>query len=989
MKLIKNIKLLVYFYLFLSILRSEIPSGYYNSANGLSGSSLQDALHEIINDHTKFPYTSSSTDVWDVLKDVDEDPSNSSNVILIYTGRSQAKSENSGESSTSGNNRWNREHVWSKSHGFPNESDTAYTDIHHLKPCDESVNSSRSNKDFDDGGSAHSEATDCNYDSDSWEPRDAVKGDVARMMFYMEVRYDPGVHTDGTTYDLELVDNTGTSGATFGKLSTLITWHSNDPVDDAERTRNDEVYSYQGNRNPFIDYPEFVSSIWGSGPLSPSNLATTSISENSLSLSWTDNATNETSYKIYKDEVLVETLNSNSTSITINGLTKNTKYKFWVKSYNSDGESFPAELNVTTRGIYISEVSEGTSYTTEFLEFYNNHTSSTNLTGYKLVMVDASDNSSENVFDIGTDGDGGDVSIPAKGFLVISRGANESTFTTGFSSFPSAASFYDGNTALYFGAGTARKWRIRANDGSANTDDGTLIDETTAAAAGSGNRTVQNPISTFTTSSSSSGSNSTPGQLDLGQRLQSLTITGNSGFRMLSSPVSGAIFNDLLSESWTQGITGSDAGTDGTANVWTLNQVTQAWAELSNMSSSSLNAGQGFLFYVYDDIDFDGDSDLPITLYVNGTSITGDVVINSIDDGDYYLAGNPFVQSIDWDLVSKTNMSSVVSVWDDASSSWKTWNGSTGDLSNGLIAPYQGFWIQASGGTGSITIQDADISSTETSFYGRSINDDSLKVMSFEVTYGEKSAITFFSFSQEGSVDIDHGDSRKILPLQATPRIEIMSYSEQIPLKINNLPYQIDNSINIPMEIMILDVEENNFRTQEGEVDIIWDINELISNTQIDLLDTYTGERINLNSIGSTGVHNFEIFESGSFSYQSSSINAHYPTSVNPRFKIILNNSNIKIDKEPQLPYIFSVNKIYPNPFNPSLKVELEVEDASEIKLTIFNLNGTSVETRNVNFIKSGLHEVLWTPNQIASGIYILKIDYKNHSVYKKITFLK
>ena len=575
MKLIKNIKLLVYFYLFLSILRSEIPSGYYNSANGLSGSSLQDALHEIINDHTKFPYTSSSTDVWDVLKDVDEDPSNSSNVILIYTGRSQAKSENSGESSTSGNNRWNREHVWSKSHGFPNESDTAYTDIHHLKPCDESVNSSRSNKDFDDGGSAHSEATDCNYDSDSWEPRDAVKGDVARMMFYMEVRYDPGVHTDGTTYDLELVDNTGTSGATFGKLSTLITWHSNDPVDDAERTRNDEVYSYQGNRNPFIDYPEFVSSIWGSGPLSPSNLATTSISENSLSLSWTDNATNETSYKIYKDEVLVETLNSNSTSITINGLTKNTKYKFWVKSYNSDGESFPAELNVTTRGIYISEVSEGTSYTTEFLEFYNNHTSSTNLTGYKLVMVDASDNSSENVFDIGTDGDGGDVSIPAKGFLVISRGANESTFTTGFSSFPSAASFYDGNTALYFGAGTARKWRIRANDGSANTDDGTLIDETTAAAAGSGNRTIQNPISTFTTSSSSSGSNSTPGQLDLGQRLQSLTITGNSGFRMLSSPVSGAIFNDLLSESWTQGITGSDAGTDGTANVWTLNQVTQ------------------------------------------------------------------------------------------------------------------------------------------------------------------------------------------------------------------------------------------------------------------------------------------------------------------------------------------------------------------------------------------------------------------------------
>ena len=62
-------------------------------------------------------------------------------MILLYTGRSQAKSENSGESSASGSNRWNREHVWSKSHGFPSESDTAYTDVHHIRPADESVNS--------------------------------------------------------------------------------------------------------------------------------------------------------------------------------------------------------------------------------------------------------------------------------------------------------------------------------------------------------------------------------------------------------------------------------------------------------------------------------------------------------------------------------------------------------------------------------------------------------------------------------------------------------------------------------------------------------------------------------------------------------------------------------------------------------------------------------------------------------------------------------
>ena len=247
---------------------SQIPTGYYDPAQDLSGSELKSALHDIISDHVKFPYTSTSTDVWDILKETDEDPNNSDNVILIYTGRSQAKTENSGESSTTGSNRWNREHVWSKSHGFPAEIDTAYTDIHHLRPADESVNSSRSNLDFDNGGAAHVEATECSYDGDSWEPRDAVKGDVARMMFYMVVRYDPGYHTDNSLYDLELVDYAGVDigdppgEPLFGKLSTLIQWHLQDPVDTFEQNRNEVAYSYQGNRNPFIDHPEWVESIF-------------------------------------------------------------------------------------------------------------------------------------------------------------------------------------------------------------------------------------------------------------------------------------------------------------------------------------------------------------------------------------------------------------------------------------------------------------------------------------------------------------------------------------------------------------------------------------------------------------------------------------------------------------------------------------------------------------------------------------------------------
>ena len=131
---------------------------------------------------------------------------------------------------------------------------------HHLRPCDISVNSSRGTKDFDNGGEQHHEATECYYTSTSWEPRDAVKGDVARMMFYMATRYE-GENDDP---NLELVDYTGTETKTpfFGKLSTLMEWNEEDPVDDFERNRNEVVFSYQGNRNHFVDKPEFVNAIY-------------------------------------------------------------------------------------------------------------------------------------------------------------------------------------------------------------------------------------------------------------------------------------------------------------------------------------------------------------------------------------------------------------------------------------------------------------------------------------------------------------------------------------------------------------------------------------------------------------------------------------------------------------------------------------------------------------------------------------------------------
>ncbi len=255
------------------IVQSNIPQDYYQQANGKSSEQLKEALYQIISNHVVFPYTSSSTDTWDILQLSDQDPQNHDNMILVYTGRSQDKGYRDGTGNYSQyengngtqNNSWNREHVWPKSHGFPDEDDNAYTDVHNLKPSDRSVNSSRGTKDYDYGGSQHSEATECLTDSDSWEPSDSVKGDIARILFYMVVRYDPGYDHDNNSFDLELVDYTtpGNNDPILGKLSSLIQWHIDDPVDDFEINRNEIIFGFQENRNPFIDHPNLVNFLWG------------------------------------------------------------------------------------------------------------------------------------------------------------------------------------------------------------------------------------------------------------------------------------------------------------------------------------------------------------------------------------------------------------------------------------------------------------------------------------------------------------------------------------------------------------------------------------------------------------------------------------------------------------------------------------------------------------------------------------------------------
>ena len=239
--------------------------GYYSTINGQSGSVLKSALNSIIDNHNSLSYTPG---VWNAHKDLYEDPNNANNIILFYSQVSVSKSTQAG-SGGSGATAFNREHLWPRSYGVGN-SGSDNTDLHHLVPTYVSVNSSRGNKYFDYSdpeaagysSPAYELAPQCTSTSETFEPGDGQKGKAARAILYMTTRYDY----------LELINTPPSaapesSGNQMAQLNTLLKWNRDFLPTNNEKLINQKIYTYyQGNRNPYVDYPEFADAVWLEGP---------------------------------------------------------------------------------------------------------------------------------------------------------------------------------------------------------------------------------------------------------------------------------------------------------------------------------------------------------------------------------------------------------------------------------------------------------------------------------------------------------------------------------------------------------------------------------------------------------------------------------------------------------------------------------------------------------------------------------------------------
>ncbi|MCU7612898.1 endonuclease [Chryseobacterium sp. GMJ5] len=339
---------------FLHVL-AQAPPNYYNGTATLTGAALKTALKTIItNGHQDHGYNG----LWTGYQTTDRDYfyENDGTVLDIYSENASGADPynftiTSGQcgSYNSEGDCYNREHIVPQS--LFNSASPMVADIHFIRPTDGKVNGMRSNFPFGKVGSASytslngsklGTSISAGYSGTVFEPVDAFKGDVARMIFYFVTRYE--TQLSGFTSG-NMLGSSSFPGLQTWELNQLLAWNALDPVSPAEISRNNASYAYQGNRNPYIDNPAFVNQVWGTpvvdtqAPTAATNVAATNPTSNSVSLSWTAGTDNigVSGYEIYVNGVLYSTVTG--TTATVSGLNPSSPYTFYIIVKDAAGNS--------------------------------------------------------------------------------------------------------------------------------------------------------------------------------------------------------------------------------------------------------------------------------------------------------------------------------------------------------------------------------------------------------------------------------------------------------------------------------------------------------------------------------------------------------------------------------------------------------------------------------------------------------------------------
>jgi|GEM_PF-2580312 len=482
-----------------------------------------------------------------------------------------------------------------------------------------------------------------------------------------------------------------------------------------------------------------------------------------------------------------------------------------------------------------------------------------------------------------------------------------------------------------------------------------------------------------------------------------IDITGNEGWRMLASPLQSQSIGSLLAPLWTQGFPGADV-TNGTPNVYFYNEstpISQPWSAPTDTSFTPA-AGTGFLMYVYSDDNLDGIPEgFPKRLTPTGTPVSGQVSVNlsysntNPEDPNlvgFNLVGNPYPTTINWDASrgwtrKGTNVNEAFYVWNNAASSYQAWNGITGTKGDGLIAPWQAFWVEVRATAGA----NPQIVFTDTVRNAGGVLLKQAKPVipkiDLELEGGELSSKSVVMFHEKAERGKDPYDAYKLQSLNPDYLLLGTSIDGLEAMDIQVLPYSEE-----PMELDLV-IEGSDLN---GEFSLNWANSDIPEGWEISLLDTKTGEMHQMDADGSISF-SMNIKTKASVQRDSGTIPkapiqvVKAKTASSSRFVLRIQGSMpVSNELDSSLPTKLALHQNYPNPFNPGTTINYDLNVQDHVRLEVFDLLGRKVATLvNNEPQQAGRYSVRFDATALASGVYLYRLETGSKVLLKKMTVIK
>ncbi|TVR13087.1 MAG: T9SS C-terminal target domain-containing protein [Balneolaceae bacterium] len=467
-------------------------------------------------------------------------------------------------------------------------------------------------------------------------------------------------------------------------------------------------------------------------------------------------------------------------------------------------------------------------------------------------------------------------------------------------------------------------------------------------------------------------------------------LTGQEGWRLLSAPVE-TTFDSFLAPIWTQGATAASIP-GGTPNIYRWNndvggKDVEDWLPVTDLTQT-IEAGTGFLAYVYDQDVFDdpATAGFPKYLPARGNEIEAPVspIINSTTDG-WTLLGNPFALTIDWDRVEHSGIHDVVYVWDvndsgglpsdpdlGAVGTWKVSASGLGEF-DGRVRPFQGFFVQTSGSSPTVTFTNAS-KKPGGAYFGKEQQPDFVKLT---VEGNGMSNNTWLRFSNLGGNKQTSSDALQLMPLSENYTIFSAQKEDGNLYHVGHFPPP-DENLYIPLFVE---------GTRSGSYTIVADIANLPSHYTLYFVDYETDFTT---QIDRNFQYEFELNQTAK--------------SVNDPFKSILakpqiakstENHRFAITARPlngtdnTLPTQITLSQNYPNPFNPSTVISFELPESNTVTLEVFDMVGRQVATLVSGSLQAGTHQVTFDAAGLSSGVYLYRLTAGSTVLSRRLTVLK